>query len=1070
MAVRVEGSFSVRAPREAVWTLLFDPQVLIKLMPGCQRLERVADDRFEVAVVVGVGAIKGTFSGTVSIVDQHPPQHYRLIITARGSHGYINGEATIDLTEQGDTTLLAYQGQGRVGGPMASVGQRLLDVTAKTLLDQSFSNLRAEVEARQTTPPEERPGPAQAGASLVWFRMTMALASLSPARWKLAAITGYGGLVTNFLAALAYVGASSMVPGAVIPAVTGMILLLTAATWPVARLLHRRETSLAQGLARGTHLLGEFLLPLSLYLVAYQLLPTTGGDVARSASVAAVITLLYGGSQWRRSFSSRYLVALSLGTLLFLSTVTLSISPVTAALSMGALSLVLGWWESRGDGVRRRHGVLAASTLVVGAIVAYSVTPLTPGLLVFFWLAAGLLFVLARLLRDLPVEGSLLAVVSYSALILSFFQLLTYLTVPREVFWIGTVLCVGILIAVWYGLREERLAPFGPMAYLTSTLLGLGLIGWLFPPSFGTGWSSLQNVFAHPLRFPVGAAWLVPPAPVASVALLLLALLWAGGAVLRRIHPSFSLSVSGLVMTLGLGMITTYLPPLLTAAAVALLVGGATDTFAGVVLACLAMGVAFLLIGPWVSTWYPPVTVRVGGWTTLAFAAVLSFYNAGIAVVTLTGIAGLCLALAVRNKSLSHSVVGLTTLTAAALITAFSSRLPVAPGLILGLFSLLLVGLSRWFFRKDQRAAALFAWLEALAFTLMLGVREFSGGLPSTIVYAVLLGGFLAARPTREGWPVAAASILRPGSLLTHTVTALLHQVLRASLLIPHVFAGLLASELTRVLSLPAPSQAVAFALLAWLYLALDCFYEQRAGPPAPARLLARWSDTFGLLALILGALYAFSGLLSVAAYFLVGGLSLARYRRATPGTGETFAHLAVACPLAAVGLLAAHLGVQLREIYTTLVAVYFGFVLLRQPPLPQDVDASGGLGLPMLSLDQARSLLPGTAASAGLLATAVGYPAGALVATGEMVHLYFLGVGALCLLHLFQARRHPAWTTLTALTLFLTGVVYAVATAQLDVGLITFLLGIGTAIALDVLYAGGGTAPLPRASSPGEM
>lgn len=57
----------------------YDPGILRACIPGCQGLEKVADDRFTATVEVKVGPIGARFKGAVSLADLDPPYGYTLI-------------------------------------------------------------------------------------------------------------------------------------------------------------------------------------------------------------------------------------------------------------------------------------------------------------------------------------------------------------------------------------------------------------------------------------------------------------------------------------------------------------------------------------------------------------------------------------------------------------------------------------------------------------------------------------------------------------------------------------------------------------------------------------------------------------------------------------------------------------------------------------------------------------------------------------------------------------------------------------------------------------------------------
>ena len=70
--MRIAGEATVQAPREAVWGALLDPAVLVRTIPGCERLETVGENSYSMTVTVGIAAIRGTYSGACTITDLQP--------------------------------------------------------------------------------------------------------------------------------------------------------------------------------------------------------------------------------------------------------------------------------------------------------------------------------------------------------------------------------------------------------------------------------------------------------------------------------------------------------------------------------------------------------------------------------------------------------------------------------------------------------------------------------------------------------------------------------------------------------------------------------------------------------------------------------------------------------------------------------------------------------------------------------------------------------------------------------------------------------------------------------------
>ena len=67
--MKVAGQAVLHAPVERVWAALNDPAVLVRTIPGCQRLEATGPDAYAMTVTAGVASIKGTYAGTVALAD-----------------------------------------------------------------------------------------------------------------------------------------------------------------------------------------------------------------------------------------------------------------------------------------------------------------------------------------------------------------------------------------------------------------------------------------------------------------------------------------------------------------------------------------------------------------------------------------------------------------------------------------------------------------------------------------------------------------------------------------------------------------------------------------------------------------------------------------------------------------------------------------------------------------------------------------------------------------------------------------------------------------------------------------
>lgn len=146
----VEGTFTFKGPRDEVWALLQDPDVIGKAMPGAQKLTRTGEDRFEGVMKVSVGPMSAAeFRMTVELADKHPPERFTMRIDAKGGLGFARGTAQVTLAEaSASETTMTYRSEMQIGGRIAAVGQRILDSAARMMTEKGLEALQRELDGR----------------------------------------------------------------------------------------------------------------------------------------------------------------------------------------------------------------------------------------------------------------------------------------------------------------------------------------------------------------------------------------------------------------------------------------------------------------------------------------------------------------------------------------------------------------------------------------------------------------------------------------------------------------------------------------------------------------------------------------------------------------------------------------------------------------------------------------------------------------------------------------------------------------------------------------------------------
>jgi hypothetical protein len=128
---------------------MLDPAAIQAAIPGCESMIETGPDTYDMTIRVGIAAIKGTYTGTVTVADRAPQESYRLLVTGTGKPGSVHGDAVMTLADAGATTKVTYHGAVNAQGSIARLGSRLLGGTARLMIGQFFKGMDAEIARRQ---------------------------------------------------------------------------------------------------------------------------------------------------------------------------------------------------------------------------------------------------------------------------------------------------------------------------------------------------------------------------------------------------------------------------------------------------------------------------------------------------------------------------------------------------------------------------------------------------------------------------------------------------------------------------------------------------------------------------------------------------------------------------------------------------------------------------------------------------------------------------------------------------------------------------------------------------------
>ena len=136
--MKLSGSYQINLEKQKVWEALNNPEILRKSIPGCEEFSKESDTEFSATATNKIGPFNASFTGTIELKDINAPNSYKILGSGNSPVGFASGEAEVKLEDHNEGTKLIYTVEANVGGKIAQIGSRLIDMTAKKMADIFF--------------------------------------------------------------------------------------------------------------------------------------------------------------------------------------------------------------------------------------------------------------------------------------------------------------------------------------------------------------------------------------------------------------------------------------------------------------------------------------------------------------------------------------------------------------------------------------------------------------------------------------------------------------------------------------------------------------------------------------------------------------------------------------------------------------------------------------------------------------------------------------------------------------------------------------------------------------------
>ena len=152
--MKLAGSYLINLDKQKVWDALNNPEILKQSIPGCEEFVKNSDTEFTATATNKIGPFNASFTGDIELTDLDPPNSYKITGSGNSPVGFASGEATVKLEDAENGTNLVYEVEANVGGKIAQVGSRLIDMTAKKMADIFFGKF-SELISTKDSPSNE---------------------------------------------------------------------------------------------------------------------------------------------------------------------------------------------------------------------------------------------------------------------------------------------------------------------------------------------------------------------------------------------------------------------------------------------------------------------------------------------------------------------------------------------------------------------------------------------------------------------------------------------------------------------------------------------------------------------------------------------------------------------------------------------------------------------------------------------------------------------------------------------------------------------------------------------------
>ncbi len=149
--MKIEKTFSVQAPREAVWQFITSPEQVAPCIPGCDSAEQTGESTYKASIKVKVGPVKAKFAVDIDMLEERPPEFASYL--TKGEEGTktsrLKATSTLALVQlDAENTEVTYTAEINLLGRLGKFGSGMMQKVADSIGNEFVNALKEQVEKK----------------------------------------------------------------------------------------------------------------------------------------------------------------------------------------------------------------------------------------------------------------------------------------------------------------------------------------------------------------------------------------------------------------------------------------------------------------------------------------------------------------------------------------------------------------------------------------------------------------------------------------------------------------------------------------------------------------------------------------------------------------------------------------------------------------------------------------------------------------------------------------------------------------------------------------------------------